>query len=252
MSRAGRLLFVFGLLIALISGFFVFILLIGSQPKPVEVPTTKLVIAFQNVGSRSEIGPEQAGVADWPLSVPTPAGGFGKTSDVIGKLATGPIYQGQPITDKMVIDKSEVRETHSNAALILEKGTVAIAMPVSSRSNVADAVQAGDRVDLLATYRATSASGTGTAIAQRMLADVLVLQVGGWPAPGAQQQQQAPASGILTFQLKEQDALVLHYALESMGNITLVLRAANDHDLIQLEPVTTDYIVQRFGYKLSK
>ncbi len=251
MSRAGRLLFVFGILIALISGFFVFILLISSQPKPVEVPTTKLVIAFQNIGSRSEIGPEHVGVADWPLAVPTPSGGFGRTADVIGKLATAPIYPGQPVTEKMVIDKSLVKETHSNAALILEKGTVAMAMPVTSRSNVAEAIQAGDRVDMIATYRSTSTtSGAGSAATQRMLADVLILQVGPWPKSG--EQDQATGSGALvTFQLKEQDALVLHYALESAGNITLVLRPANDHDLIQLEPVTFDYINQRFGFKLK-
>jgi Flp pilus assembly protein CpaB len=251
MSRAGRLLFVFGILVALISGFFVFFLLMSNQPKPVQVPTTNVVIAFQNIAARSQVDPEQVGIAEWPLAVPTPAGGFARTVDVVGKLATAPIYPGQPVTEKMVIDKEEVKETHSNAALILEKGTVAIAMPVSIRSNVADAIQAGDRVDMIATFRSTSQSGAGSAATQRLLADVLILQVGPWPAPGAQQQA-AQGTSIVTFQLKEQDALVLHYALESAGSITLVLRPANDHDLVTLEPVTFDYINQRFGFKLPK
>ncbi len=251
MSRAGRLLFLFGILIALVSGFFVFVLLMSSQPKPVEVPTTKLVIAFQNIAPRSEIGAEQVGIADWPRAVPTPTGGFGRAADVVGKLATAPIYPGQPITEKMVIDKREVKETHSNAALILEKGTVAMAMPVNIRSNVAQAIQAGDRVDMIASYRSPSQSGPGLAVTQRMLADVLIMQVGPWPSPG--EKQQANDSGaIVTFQLKEQDALVLHYALESAGSLTLVLRPANDHDLVTLEPVTFDYINQRFGFKLPK
>ncbi len=251
MSRAGRLLFIFGVLIALISGFFVFILLMSNQPKPVQVPTTQVVIAFQNIAARSEVRAEQVGIAEWPRAVPTPAGGFATTVDVIGKLATAPIYPGQPMTEKMVIDKKEVKETHSNAALILEKGTVAMAMPVNSRSNVADAIQAGDRVDMIVTLRSTSQTGAGAAVTQRLLPDVLILQVGSWPAPGAQQQS-AQSGAIVTFQLKEQDALVLHYALESAGAITLVLRPANDHDLVTLEPVTFDYVNQRFGFKLPK
>jgi Flp pilus assembly protein CpaB len=251
MSRAGRLLFIFGVLIALIAGFFVFILLMNNQPKPAEVPTTKVVIAFQNIAARSEVGPEAVGVADWPRAVPTPTGGYGTTVDVVGKLATAPIYPGQPVTEKMVIDKKEVKETHSNAALILEKGTVAMAMPVNIRSDVAEAIQAGDRVDMLTTLRSTSQSSTGFATTQRLLADVLILQIGPWPAPGAQQQG-GQGMSVVTFQLKEQDALVLHYALESAGAISMVLRPANDHDLVTLEPVTFDYVNQRFGFKLPK
>ncbi len=251
MSRAGRLLFVIGIFIALISGFFVFILLMNNQPKPAVVPTTKLVIAFQNIPARSEVAPEAVGVAEWPRAVPTPTGGYDTPEDVIGKLATAPIYPGQPVTDKMVIDKKEVKDTHSNAALILEKGTVAMAMPVNIRTNVANAIQAGDRVDMIVTLRSTSQSGSGFATTQRLLADVLIMQIGPWPGPGAQQQGGQDAS-VVTFQLKEQDAMVLHYALESAGTMTMVLRPANDHDLVTLEPVTFDYVNQRFGFKLPR
>src|ERR671933_647140 len=154
MRRGGKVFIILGILLALISGAGVFVVLASAEPQPVEVPTTKVVVAFQPVVERSEISGDQVGQVDWPQKIPTPIGAYEKPADVVGKLATEPIYPGQPIIDKMLIDKSEVKETHSNASLILEKGMVAVAMPVTINSNVAEAIQAGDRVDLLATFTA--------------------------------------------------------------------------------------------------
>lgn len=250
MNRAGRVLFIVGVFIALVSGAGVFLLLLISQPKPSEVPTTKLVIAFQEIPSRSEVNASQIGIASWPRAVPTPTGAFENPDDVVGKLSLVPVYPGQPILDKMVIDKADLKEAHSDAALLLEKGSVAIAMQVSVKTNVADAVQAGDRVDVVATFRSQSTSAaTASAVAtQRLLADVLVMEVGPW----SKAKENGVAYTIVTFQVKEQDALVLEYAMLHAENVTLVLRAANDREIVSLEPVTFDYINQRFGFKLPR
>ncbi|MBI4787289.1 MAG: Flp pilus assembly protein CpaB [Chloroflexi bacterium] len=249
MNRAGRILLIFGVLLSIVSGLTVLVVLSLSQPQPAEVPTTKVVVAFQNISSRSEISPDQVGVADWPRALPTPTGGFPDSSSVIGKVATAPIPPGQPITDKLLIDKGDAKETHSNAALIIEKGSVAAAMPVTIKSSVAEAIQAGDRVDVLATFRSPN-NGSGVAT-QRLLADILVLQVGPWPSANAKQQSTTGTS-VLTLQVKEQDAAVLLYAEEFATEVSLVLRSAGDHDLPTLEPVTFDYINQRFGFKLPR
>lgn len=256
MNRAGTVLFLVGTLTAIIAGIVVFIILLNSQPKPEQVPTTKLVIAFQNIGARSAIIPEQVGLADWPRAVPTPIGGFEKTADVVGKMVSSQVPPGQPIIQGMLIDPKASLETHSNAAFILEKGTVAMALPVTVKSNVAEALQTGDRVDMLVTLHSQTAAGSAAvnpmsnAVTQRLLSDVLILQVGPWPPPGAKQQA-AASTTVVTFQLKEQDALVLQHIQEYASSFTLVLRPANDHDLVTLEPVTLDYINQRFGFKLK-
>jgi len=254
MSRAGRLLFVLGILIATASGFGVFVLLLLSQPKPAEVPTTKVVVAFQEIAPRSAISPDQVGTANWPRALPTPAGAIEDPTEVVGKLATTSIYPSQPILSKMLIDKAEAKETHSNAALILEKGSVGTAMQVTLKSNVAEAIQPGDRVDVIATFRSQSTNpAAASAVAtQRLLADVLILQVGPWPQKPQAQGGGGSSTAIITVQLKEQDALILEYAVLHADAITLVLRPANDHDLIPLEPVTLDYINQRFGFKLPR
>jgi Flp pilus assembly protein CpaB len=250
MNRAGRLLFIFGVVIALGSGFFVFLLLaLSNQSKPADVATLKLVIAVQNISPRTEIQANQLQRTDWPAALPTPIGGYEQISDVTGKLATSPLAPGQPVTDRVVVDKKDLKETHSSAALILEKGNVAVAMPVTIKSSVAQAIQAGDRVDVIATLKSPS-GGTGTAT-QRVLADMLILQVGPWP--GADSKGQSQSSGgaaVITLQLKEQDVLALESTQQFASEVTLVLRSAEDHDIQQLEPVTFDYINQRFNFKL--
>jgi Flp pilus assembly protein CpaB len=162
-----------------------------------------------------------------------------------------PIYPGQPIIPQVLIDKEQIQETHSNAALLLEKGMVAKAMPISLVTGVADALQPGDRVDIIATFRAQSTTAASAVATNRTLADVLILQVGPWPPPNTKTQPAASAS-VITFQLKEQDALALQYIMEYAASVSLVLRAANDHEILQLEPVTFDYINQRFGFRLPR
>jgi Flp pilus assembly protein CpaB len=252
MNRTGWVLLIFGFLISTVAGLGVFVLLTINQPKPASVETTKLVVAFQNISPRTEITNGQVGTADWPSAIPTPTGGFADPADVVGKLANTTISPGQPVVAAMVIDKSQIQETHSNAALILAKGTIAKAMQVNIVSNVAEAIQAGDRVDVIATFANPSTIGQASSITQRLLADVLILQVGPWPKPGAKDQSGTTGTSVITLQLTEQDALALEYATEHAATVTLFLRPANDHDILTLQPVTLDYIFQRYGYRLPQ
>ncbi len=252
MKSGGRVLVLLGLVMALIAGAGVYILLGTADQGTAPVPTTKLVMASQRIEPRSEVLAEQLVEADGPQTIPTPMGAFAAPTEVTGKLALVPIDPGLPVTDKMVISKGDLKETHSNASLLIEKGSVAIAMGVSTTSNVANAIQTGDRVDILATLTgqpvSMSGQNTGPAVtaSQRLLTDILLLQVGPWASCGGKGDC---SSSIVTFQLKEQDALVLKYALDQGGNLTLVLRAANDHQIDTLEPVTLEYINKRFGFK---
>ncbi len=165
---------------------------------------------------------------------------------MVGKIATSPLAPGQPVTDRVVVDKKDLKESHSSAALILEKANVGVAMPVTVKSSVAQALQAGDRVDVIATIKSPA---TNTESTQRVLADMLILQVGNWPSPGDKAQASNTGTTVITLQLKEQDVLILEHTEQFASNVTLVLRPAEDHELIPLEPVTLDYIMQRFNFK---
>lgn len=251
MRRVGLALIILGVLFAMFAGLALFVFF-PRQTQPAEAPTINLVVAFQNIQQRTEVTKEQLGQVDWPQSIPTPIGGFSNQEDVVGKLAIVPIYPGEPIIDKMLIDKTQVKQSQSNAALLLEQGTIAFALPVTVNTNVAEALQAGDRVDLIATFTLQPITGTETVglpvvLTQRLLQDVLVLQVGPWPREGAPAQQ-SQVTAVVTLQVKEQDALVVQYAQINATELALGLRPANDHILVNPTPVTIDYLKEHFGF----
>jgi Flp pilus assembly protein CpaB len=246
-----------GLVLALISGLGVFYVLLTAQPTQEPIRTTKVVVALQQIPGRTEISADRVGQLDWPAAVPTPLGAFENPAEVVGTLSSGPIYPQQPIIKQMVISKSDAEARHSNAALILEKGQVGIALGVTLNSSVAEAVQAGDRVDLIVTYsiqllNPPAGQNPQYIVTQKTLENLLILQVGPWPQGGDQAAQNNTGGNvsILTIQVPEQDALALKHLENTATSYALVLRAANDDQIFTTEPVTIEYLNKRFKFNI--
>jgi pilus assembly protein CpaB len=256
MRRGGRILVLLGIVLGLLTAGGTFLVISTAQSQGQQIPTKSVVIAQQNIFARTEILPDAVGKAEWPEAF-LPPGAFEKPDEVIGKLALEPIYQGQIILPPMILDKTKVKETRSNASFLIPEGKVAVAFPLSTLSGVAGAVQNGDYVDLLLTLTpvqgtkavtgtTTTTGGEGLAVAQLMLQDVLILNVGAW---GGAQDKNAPPGAVVTFVLDRQDALALKAAREQ-GTIELALRRANDHKLVTTEPVSLQYLNKRFNFNL--
>lgn len=258
-SSGGRIFIIFGLVLALISGAAVFYLLLTTQPQAPTVQTTKLVVSFQQIPGRSEISADQLGQVDWPQTIPTPLGAFAEPTQVIGQLARNPIYAGVPIVSDMVIDKNSDEARHSNAALIIERGQVAVALPVSLSTNVAEAIQAGDRVDIIVTYNVTlenivpgqAQQAQAYNVSQKTLENVLILQVGPWPSAGSEPSSEGGGTtNVITVQIPEQDAVALRHIADTASTYSLALRAANDDQIFTTEPVTIEYLNKRFNFQI--
>ncbi len=259
MRRGGRVLILLGIILGLVTAAGTFLTLSQTQQAP-QIATRPVVIAIQNIPNRTEVKPEFVGVQAWPESS-IPAGAFEKIDDVTGKLALEPIYQGQIFLAPMIIDKSQAKETRSNASYLIPENKVAVAFPVSAIIGVAGAIQAGDSVDILLTLSpgglaqtptkvvTTTTSTEGQPVTQLMLQNVLILQVGSWVAPSSNQQNAAPAD-TFTVVLDRQDALALKSALEQ-GSIQLALRRVGEDKPVTTEPVTLQYLNKRFNFNLS-
>ncbi len=260
MRHGGRILVLLGLILGVVAAGGTFLVVSSSQPQGVQLPTRSVVIAQQNIPARTEISPSSIGKGEWPEAY-LPVGAYQNTGDVSGKLAVETIHQGQIILPGMLIDKTQVKETRSNASFMIPEGKIAVAFPLSALTGVAGAIQAGDTVDMLLTLdpsKLTSTRGiTGTAplpgteglpVTQMMLQDVLILNVGTWPAAGTKDQA-AATSNTITLVLDRQDALALKAARE-LGSIDLVLRRAGDHKPVTTEPVTLQYLNKRFNFAL--
>lgn len=263
MRRGGRVLVLLGIVLGILTAGGTFLVLSTAQPQAQQIPTRPVIIAQQNIPERTEVSLEALGKAEWPEAY-IPPGAYSDSTALAGKLAVQPIYQGQIILPQMVLDKTQVKETRSNASFLVPDGKIAVAFPINPLSGVAGAIQNGDTVDILLTLSPntgtqpitpTARSGVGTttigeglAVSQLMLQDVLILNIGGWPVAGADKAAAAAAS-IVTFALAPQDALALKSAREQ-GQIELVLRKAGDHRQFSTEPVNLQYLNKRFNFNL--
>jgi Flp pilus assembly protein CpaB len=158
-------------------------LLLNRQPPPPKtpeptaqaVPTTKIVVAFQNIPRGGQIITGAVGLFDWPTSqMPPSAYQEADIGRAIGKFAKIDIPQGLPVLPSMVATSpaEAAAAGGSVAALAILPGKVGVAFPFRStypeRENlpydrrdkevlprllsVAFAVQPGDRVDVLACF----------------------------------------------------------------------------------------------------
>jgi Flp pilus assembly protein CpaB len=110
-------------------------------------------------------------------------------------------------------------------------------------------------------------------VVQLTLQDVEVIRIGNWPyIPGAEEEgvvpvEEAPPEeepppeegeeapppptppppDLATLVVSQQDALVLKYAKEKELGIELALRGLDDHNLVNTEAVTMDYMLARFN-----
>jgi Flp pilus assembly protein CpaB len=277
MRRVGAVFIVLGVVFALFAGIALFTLF-PRQTQPVLEPTVQIVVAFQSIPAGTVVESGQVGLASWPQHIPVPIGSFSNPDDVVQKIAAESIPVGVPVVSSMLYARGPVGDTHNPAPFILDPGTVAVAIPVNTNSNVAEAVRAGDRVDVIVSFSITSTASAGntqggeTKVTQHLLQDVLVLQVGTWPRPSAAPQPQPaspintgtgtttqvsaqtqsnPAPVVVTLEVTEQDAQVLKYMEWNAADFSLALRPVNDHVLANPTPVTLDYLQQRFHFKQS-
>lgn len=283
--KRGKILIFLGIILGLLTTVGAFLILKGAQKPagPAEVPTQKVLVALQNISQAQPIDPALVELREFEKSQVPPDALF-STADVAGKLAARDIAQGQIIRRDMLTDKQSIVEKGINASFFIPPGKVAVAFPIDELSSVAYALQPGDTIDMLITVQLVSldpetqikepvahagAEGevTGTQVprmvTQLTLQDVTVLKIGPWgqqpvatPAAESQQAEQqppkeetaaVPAPTIMTVLVDQQDALVLKFARESGASIDFALRGKNDHEMVTTEPVTLDYMMQRFN-----
>jgi len=134
----------------------------GSTPAPdVVTDVAPVVIALQDLPRGFRLSEEfvsgaspAVGIAFWPVEN-VPQNSFQAVEDVINLLARTDIPRESPIlSTQLAADPLALGRVGSDAALLLDPGTVAIAVPldISGVGSVAYAMQPGDSVDLILSF----------------------------------------------------------------------------------------------------
>jgi len=294
MRGRGRLLIVLGVILGLVAaGGVIYVMMQGAQPPPtappteMEVPTTQIIVAAQNIPRGSEISEDLWTRRD-VLAGNEPPDAVTDESELIGKVAKTDIFQGAAIVRSMLTEIV----VGSEAAFAIPEGKVAVAFPITRFSSVGYGIEAGDHVDVLLSARfidreeeKTSARETidfrvevmerltaadvesasfeipifeakARPVTQLIVQNAGVLKVGAWATPtpppveeGAEQPPAPPSvpPDMVILVVSQQDALVLKYARENNFILDLALRAAGDEAPVTAEAVTLEYMIRRFN-----
>jgi Flp pilus assembly protein CpaB len=288
MRRGSTILTIVGVLLALTTAAIAYVALIRrpAAPPPSPTPTpekmTEAVVALQDIPAYTDIPAEAVGMREIAQSKLT--NHLLAPEAVIGRRASRTILRGSFIMSDWIVDPEAVVREGKNASLNITpdaegRPRVAMAFETTELGGVAGAIQNGDFVDILISYKLVDTElelpepktpavegcpvdcpQPEVLLAQLLLQDVEVYRVGAWliptPTPPAEGEEaaapeEAPAaepirSKTLTLLLTQQDALVLKFARESGASIDLVLRGLDDHAKVRTETVSLQYVMTRF------
>jgi len=157
--RRGRVLILFALLIiVVVAAILIVPPLLGdgffgpAEEADTSIYTVEVVFAAQDIARGSIIPADGVISAQFPSEylVETMVMDMGQ---VVGRRARMDIARGTPVTINMVTDEAgDLVSMGSDAAMAIEAGYTAIAMPIQCLSSVAYAIRPGDSVDVLGTF----------------------------------------------------------------------------------------------------
>ncbi len=124
-----------------------------EQPKS---EMTTVVVAVQDIEGGTEITASMLELKEIPKDVVS-VGTYSKIDTVVGKLANGDIYKGEQIVKNRIGSADEI--SFNRLSKKLEPGYRAFTVAVDNVTGVGCFIKAGDKVDIMYTYKLKSLVG---------------------------------------------------------------------------------------------
>jgi len=123
-----------------------------ALPTATPLVLSEVVVAVQQLPRGIRIPEGALAIRLWPkASIPERA--MTRVQDVAGRIARTDIFIEQPIVDTVLVeDLAQIAAGGSDAALVVPRGKVAIAIPVDRLTDVAYAPHDGDYVDIIVSF----------------------------------------------------------------------------------------------------
>ncbi len=209
---------VFSGLIFGLAVFYYFNFLQGPQNAQLK----PLVVAVQNIPSRTVLQPSQLEIKNIPVAG-YPQGGASSLQEVSGKILLVGVKKGDILLSPM-LEGSSNSGSYANASsnsysLAVPEGKRALAIPMNLVGSVGYKVQPGDHVDVLVTIDVKDGQDNKT-ITTLAAQDVLVLNTGN---NTSKEGVQAASSGAYILALNVSQAMSVTLGSEK-GSIRLLLR----------------------------
>ena len=214
----------FATIVATVASLLLYRLLINRpQPAKAAMATTQIVLAARDIDVGTLLKEEDVTLADWPG--PVPAGASRKTTEVVGRGITTPIYAKEPVIESRLALKG----AGGGLAAMIPQGMRAVAVHVNEVVGVAGFVVPGMRVDVLISGNTPGGGALGT-LTKTLLQNIEVLSAG--------QDFKKDAEGkpvvvqVVNLLVTPDQAEQLSLA-SSQTNVQLILRNPLDHQVTQ-------------------
>jgi pilus assembly protein CpaB len=212
------------LIALLVSGSCTFLLSRKLKLHGTAVVTQEYVAAAAALNAGEVLEAGKLKLVQWPVSVPL-AGAFLKPQDLVGRSLLYPLAAGAPILDR------DLAIPGTGLTTKIPEGMRALALRSDEVVGVAGFLFPGSHVDVLVTYRSTTAPEPATAT---VLQNVEVLAAGSQVQPNLDGK---PASvNVVTVLVTPNDAERVVLA-STQGTIHFVLRNSEDHGQVDDPPV---------------
>jgi Flp pilus assembly protein CpaB len=281
-KQVGSLLIGVGGLMAIIIGAVVYLQLKSADERLQQVPTERVVVATRDIPDQGRIEARSVDLASVSKEA-LPNRPITNVNDAVGKFARQRIYKGDILNADRVVDLKTIRDDLASGkavpsvSLVLDRDQVMFVLPARLQGGfagqgpntltAADAIKAGDYVDILVTtleFPEGMTQEQKAAAQQDRLAEFLrtrvlfqnlrVYNVGVFQAPDAKSDQAAaskPEDRLLTFIVDRDTALQLKWLkdLVALGqaNVDFVLRSPSNSDIQSSPPITVQDMQRQYG-----
>ena len=212
----------------------------GASPQQV------VVIAGKDLRPRIPITKDDLSTRSVPVPANYPKVYFSKADDVIGFVPLVPIMQGEILAANDIARPSQALGSQSEY-LPIPQGYVAVTIPTSEQQGVADNIQPGDYITLIATV-----TGAGRVATKTIYFDIRVIKIG---TPSAAPNSSATSLTVVVSQCQAEiitwflTYASLKYSLESYKDYLangLPAPDPNCETIKQAKGVTLQIIQQSF------
>lgn len=190
------------------------------------VATRPVVVAAVDIAEGSSLTSSSMTVAEWP-EVTVPAGVFGRTDSLLGRVARVAIFKGEA----MVPGRLAPSGTTAGLEVKIAPGKRAMAVRIDDVAGLSGLIQPNSRVDVLVTLR-DQATEKSEQVSKLFMSNMRVLSMGTEVQRGADGKPTNATTAALEVTPDEAERLAV--AMRE-GTIQLVMRGYGDPDSISTD-----------------
>jgi pilus assembly protein CpaB len=227
------------------------------QVPEAEAPLTRpVVVASRFVARRTTLTDADVEVRELHEDA-IRSGAVVRKEDAVGRITLTELNQGEMMLAQNLLEvtaEAAPEEAEAGLGEALNEDEVAVALRATDLMSRFGVLHAGDKVDLLFSVNVVGKTfqeeiPRGGLVAVDAVQDLEILQIISAKAPaeeGAEEGAQ-PEERLLILIANPQEAVILKYLKDSGGVIDFALRSPTSDQLFDVEPVTINYLAERYG-----